>query len=367
MSVSGDVLLVGSVPLASVEEVLRTCGRAVGDRVFALPDGEVGERSTWIGALPHMSYVDNPDLEAITLIPREQVVSPDGQHDDLLSGSFSTFRLKPGVTETRFDLHFGPAAISSYEVFQRLREEGTIPEGVRFQVCIPFTSDAIDIFFPEPADHPIVTRAYEDSVRATIDSILEHVPADDLAIQWDYCSEVLHVIGALDRFAPTPPPGTSEERFQRLTSPEYLAPLSKSIPDEVLVGYHLCYGTWGGWPMTEVRDLDLCVRLANALVANTPHRIDFMHLPSMPDPDEEFFAPLARLEVGDARVFLGIECSDGLEALMHRAELARRHLPDFGIAHYCGYGRDDGADISALLADSREAARRLAGESWVPT
>ena len=37
----------------------------------------------------------------------------------------------------------------------------------------------------------------------------------------------------------------------------------ETIPEDVLIGYHLCYGTWGGWPMTEVDDLSLCVRLSN--------------------------------------------------------------------------------------------------------
>src|SRR5262245_54669475 len=37
--------LVGSVPLASAEEVFRTLGRDLGDRVRRLPDGETGPRA----------------------------------------------------------------------------------------------------------------------------------------------------------------------------------------------------------------------------------------------------------------------------------------------------------------------------------
>ena len=46
-----DVFLVGSVPLESAEEVFRVCSEKVGDRVFALPDGELGPRQMWILAL----------------------------------------------------------------------------------------------------------------------------------------------------------------------------------------------------------------------------------------------------------------------------------------------------------------------------
>src|SRR5215207_6119287 len=40
--------LVGSVPLASADEVFRTLGRELGDRVRRLPDGETGPRADWI-------------------------------------------------------------------------------------------------------------------------------------------------------------------------------------------------------------------------------------------------------------------------------------------------------------------------------
>src|SRR5215813_13773262 len=42
------VHLVGSVPLASAEEVLSRTGTALGDRLRRLPDGETGPRSDWI-------------------------------------------------------------------------------------------------------------------------------------------------------------------------------------------------------------------------------------------------------------------------------------------------------------------------------
>lgn len=358
----GDVLLVGSVPFDTVEEVMRTCGTTVGDRVLAVPDGEIGLRSTWIGALPHMSYEKCPDLEPVHVVAPEDVKSPDHHGPDLLD-AFATFRLRPGVTETSFELHFGPEAIRSYAVFTRLRSEGVIPEGVRFQVSIPFTSDATDIFFPEPADREIVTRAYETSVQRMIREILEHVPADDLVIQWDYCSEVLHCIGAFDAIWPPAPGDTPEARFERYTNREYVAPLSQGIPDEVMLGYHICFGTWGGWPIGRVLDIGLCVRLAGALVANTPHRVDFVHLPSMPDPAPDYFRPLADLDIGDTKVFLGIELSDGLDALMRRAQMAREHLPQFGLAHYCGYGREEPARVRELLTEIRDGAERLAAGS----
>ena len=43
-----NLLLVGSVPLKSVEDVMHTFGGALGAYLPALPDGEVGERRSWV-------------------------------------------------------------------------------------------------------------------------------------------------------------------------------------------------------------------------------------------------------------------------------------------------------------------------------
>ena len=45
---TGGVLLVGSVPLRSAEEVFQVMATELGDRITQLPDGETGPRSDWI-------------------------------------------------------------------------------------------------------------------------------------------------------------------------------------------------------------------------------------------------------------------------------------------------------------------------------
>ncbi len=42
--VSSELLLVGSLPAESTDEALRAGGELFGDMVFALPDGETGQR-----------------------------------------------------------------------------------------------------------------------------------------------------------------------------------------------------------------------------------------------------------------------------------------------------------------------------------
>lgn len=351
---NSDVFLVGSVPVASdtSEEVLRLCANAVGDRVFALPDGEVGDRRMWIGGLGKTTFSRHPDLQP----------APD------VAGPFGAYRLKPSVKTLSLInyLPYADAALSSYEHFRKLRAGGTIPADVRFQVSLPTPHAAIGGYFGDiKREWPMLMRAYEQAIVADIGRMLEGIPAEDLVIQWDYCTEICDIVGtdsgqaSLDGLWPWNPKGSAEEKFAQHTAASYVAPLTEPIPPQVLCGYHICLGTWPQVPFASARDLSFVVRVANALVKNTPRRVDFLHLPVVPTAGREFFAPLTKLDIGAARVFLGLEAKDGPDALRRRAQAAREFLPSFGVSHYCGYGRDSVHEMPTLLGDLRSGADHL--------
>jgi hypothetical protein len=355
-----NVLVVGSVPLASTEEVFDLCVAKLGEHLFGLPDGEIGPfRSAWVPGLTYLTYIKSPDLEPIVFIPENEFLNPTSHDPDFMARSLSTFRVKEGVTQAVFDLPFGSDALKSYELFCARRKEGLIPPGVRFQVDIPCTQNALVAFFPRPEDYQIVRRAYELGVQHSLAMIFERIPADDLVIQLDYCAELIYIVGTLDQYLPGDERASTEERLREFTSAEYVAPLAGQIPGETVLGYHICYGTWGGWPIARVDDMGPCVAVANALATNTPHRVDYFHLAPMPEPEDEFFAPLADLDVGDAKIFMGLELGDGVEALKARTRQVRRYLPEFGLAHYCGYGRDSRERLPKLLDDLGSAAGSL--------
>ena len=60
---SGELLLVGSVPLATPEEVFATFGAPLGKYLFAMPDGEVGPRRHWISRVHYQVLAAHPELE----------------------------------------------------------------------------------------------------------------------------------------------------------------------------------------------------------------------------------------------------------------------------------------------------------------
>jgi hypothetical protein len=188
-SPSADILLVGSVPFEDATTAFTTSCELFGDRLFALPDGELGARAAWIMGLPHLAYVNHPDLEPIHVVERDQaLISPASHAPELMRSTRATFRLKPGVSETRFDLPYGNEAVNSYEVFRQLKERGVVPAHMRFQVCFPTTQAGTVGFFPDKKDEAIVRAAYNRGLRNGIDRILAHVPPDELVIQWDYCT-----------------------------------------------------------------------------------------------------------------------------------------------------------------------------------
>jgi hypothetical protein len=256
------------------------------------------------------------------------------------------------------DLPYARFALESYPVFRRLRDEGVIEEGVRFQVCLPAPHSAIDGFFEDASQWPEVYQAYLEGIRGEIKRTLEVIPPDDLVIQWDVAWEFVDLAMGEKNFFKFWPKLTPEQKFQRHA--QQLEGLWQGIPDETLLGFHWCYGTWGGWPMAAMTDLGLCVRMSNEAKRRVGRRLDYVHMPVVRRPDEAFFAPLDDLDVGDTKVYLGIvHHTDGIEDFRRRRDLARRHLADFGIGSVCGYGRVEPELLPEILRIHAEDAAEL--------
>jgi hypothetical protein len=346
--VSSELLLVGSLPAESTDEAFRAGGELFGDMVFALPDGETGPRRAWVGYEREFLVRPNPGVDVVaetespTGIPRHAYETP-------------VFKVRAGVSELHWDSW--PRiddAIASYRVFEALRSDGVIPSGVRFQVGLPFPSSALNGFKADFAgDYPVAERAYEELVGRELVRLMASVPPGDLAIQWDMAYETQDIEGVLA--------WTAEGAWERFAGP--VARLTPQIPEEVLVGYHFCYGTFPEWPMFEARDIGLLVRMANYAVEYSGRVVDWVHMAGpryLRSEDRSFFRPLVDLEVGDTRVFLGIVLPvDGLPGLRRRHATASRYLDDFGVAMYCGFGRQPGADPAETMREHRRVVRAL--------
>jgi hypothetical protein len=331
----------GSLNLPSAEAVFRTVTAISGDTVAKLPDGETGERIGWIEAL-------GPKLRA----------SDDLVEETQSTGYKSTpvFRLKPGLSYDDFefpDLGYASNALASYGTFCRLREEGAIAPGVRFQVSLPTVVAGVGPFIT-PAEMVAAEPAYARRLRLEVDQILEAIPSGDLALQWDLAIEM----GVLEGVFPT----YIQPRFEGVVT--RVCELVRWVPEAVPLGCHLCYGDaqevtgqGEGRHWKEPPDAALMVKLANAIMLGAGRRIDWF---SMPVPikrhDEQYFEPLADLALdAGTRVYLGlVHHQDGVDGAQRRIDVAKRYLIDFGVATECGMGRKPPELVPTLLAIQRQ-------------
>jgi len=132
-----SVLLVGSVPLSSAEEVFETVSSELGEWVKRVPDGETGARSLWI------------------VCQGEPMKAADGLEvggERLLQGGIRNprYKIKEGLNpeDVKFGrLGYADNALKSYKIFKRLQRFGKVPAKVRFQVCLPTPLSVVYAFF----------------------------------------------------------------------------------------------------------------------------------------------------------------------------------------------------------------------------
>ena len=361
--VNSDVLLVGSLPFETAEDAFRSVGEHLSGHIGWVPDGEPGPRQMWVGMLANLVFSQHPDIEQTKTPPTNDPV--EGMPDEVVTKTdelegFWLFRVKDGRKLAFRDLKYGSFAAESYEVFRRLRDEGAIPPGVRFQMSVPSPHSAIDGCFEDPTQWPDIYSAYVEGIRGEIHKALQTIPAEDLVIQWDIALELLDIYLDDRRWLNFWPKLTQEQKFERHAG--QFDELWQEIPDQTLLGIHWCFGTWGGWPMADMADLNACVRLSNEAKRRFKHRLDYVHMPVTVEPDEAFMAPLDRLDIGDTKVFLGmVHHTDDIDAFRRRRDLARKHLDSFGIGSVCGYGRLPAHELTGVLRIHAEDAAELQG------
>jgi len=331
--VGRPVLLVGSVPLKSAEDVFGQTAGALGPLLQRIPDGETGERTQWI-AWQFSSFAKTPGLAA-------------GGGSGVVEGTARPpqFRMKPGVKAA--EIAFGPLgyaerAIQSYAIFRRMRASGSIPQGTRFQVSLP-TPLAVVFAFIAPDQVRDLWPVYERRLLAELDEIATAIPHEDLAVQWDVAIEICQILEN----------PVVAKNWSIDTLVEGIVRAADRVPRGVELGLHFCYGDPGHKHVVEPKDTGLMVDLANRLSAAVAGAIAWVHMPvPRSRSDDEYFAPLRGLKMKpDTTLFLGlVHFTDGLAGAQQRLAAAKRVRTNFGIATECGLGRRPPETIPDLLA-----------------
>jgi hypothetical protein len=329
---SKQVLLVGSIPLSSSEEVFREVASRIGPLVRRMPDGETGDRAGWTAW-------------QTKVMERTRGIVRAGDRD-VHGIPFATYRVTPGNSPA--DIVFPPlgyasAAKQSYRVFERLRAEGVSPHS-RFQVSLPTPLAVVQAFFWGSPDLPAVCQRYERRLLAELDEILAAIPHEILSLQWDIAVE-FHRIWEK-------PDSELAHQFPPDTLIDTIARLSDCVPEPVELGWHFCYGDAGHRHMVEPRDMRLMTEKANALSRRTRRRANWLHMPVPRDRyDDAYFTPLGDISVGnDTEIYLGlIHLTDGVEGTRRRMAAADKVISAYGIATECGFGRRSPETVLPLL------------------
>ncbi|MCC7462839.1 MAG: hypothetical protein IT480_10310 [Gammaproteobacteria bacterium] len=338
MNDPGRVHLVGSVPLATVAEVMGTCAERLGDTCHRLPDGEAGG---WVN-LPAATLARATGLELVS-----SRIFPGTTHE------VRTWRLQPGTAPeaVRYAATgYVDTARSSYAEFRRLRAAGRIAAHTRFQVCLP-TAYATIAMSLVPEDVVAALPGYEQRVLGEVDAICALIPHAELALQWDVALEVIDVLEAQKPLI--------AQQLGVAGVADALARACQRVPPDVEVGVHLCYGNPGGKHLLEPADLGKLVELSNLLFARLRRPLNWLHMPvPIARDDAAYFAPLGQLALpAGTELFLGlIHPGDGLDGARRRIGAARRYARQFGVATECGMRFYPPAGIGELLSLHRQAA-----------
>jgi hypothetical protein len=334
------VHLVGSIALDSVDDVFRTEGRTLGRRLQRIPDGEPGGRRLWISwQYPLLRSL--PFLKADTGQPNQ-------------TSGFLPLGLAEGSDpETiRFpELGYAREARPSYQDFTAARSRGDVAPGTRFQVSLPTPFAVINPFILAK-DVLAIEPPYERAMLGEVAAICGVIPHQDLCIQWDICIEMVLWDGRWP-FMSNPFADLRTEVMARLKR------LAAAVPEDVDLGFHLCYGDWEAKHFIEPEDSRKLVEFANALIAAVTRPIAYLHIPvPINRSDDAYFAPLSELELpGSTELYLGLVHDDGAEATRNRIRAAANHRSEFGIATECGMARCRTPElVQGLLAIHAEVA-----------
>lgn len=327
--------LVGGLKAPDAGAAMRVAGHILGGHLHSLTDGETGERLEWISwQQERLASVEGIEKTGFRQMPTD--------HPDY--SKFPTLVVDPSVTQLPArSLGYADDAEASYAIFRRLRDEGAIPEEVKFQVSIP-TAYASVVAYVREEDQERFFPVYADAIAQEVAEISSVVPAEDLVIQYDVAIEVGVLTGALS---------AAGKLASKEFVVEHLSELLALPAGGAERGLHLCYGDRRHSHFTVPEDLSLCVELANGA-----GDADFIHMPVDREHgrDPGYHEPLRELRHA-GRLALGVIDYEGDEQRTRElidAATTGGGAREFAVATECGMARidrrsPDGPSLEDLL------------------
>lgn len=331
------VLLVGSLPYDDEATAMSRVHELAGDRLIALPDGEIGERSDQYPNGDRSQWVAGLGGRLTRESALFDVIDAGTMNEHGFPVDFdSTIRLRPkaNVTELgqRLSLGYDTFARRSWPHFARLKS--STQHDLRMQVGLP-TGLGVAASVLSPTRALRFAPAFAVCVAREAQNTVSAIGAENLLFQVEAPAEVVMA-----------------HRTPRLAWRLAQGPvidLLRQLPDQVPIGLHLCYGDLNNNAAITPQGFERLIGFAQALLRRWPqsHTLAYIHLPfaagSSPSPtDAAAYRALSRLELpAGARLVAGFvherSTLAGLETLLATIEAMRGARVD--VATACGLGR----------------------------
>jgi hypothetical protein len=333
----------GSVNLPDAETVMREISSRVPTGVRRITDGETGDRNYWI-SFQTRKFEQMPEFETVAS-GRAYETAADAP-------DMPQLRLAEGASAETIDwpnLGYADEYTKSFATFEQLQEQGTIPAGVRLQLQYP-TPLASMAGTIAPEAQPAVAPAYEQALFADLDTLLDRLPHERVAVQWDIAVELGALEGAMGVTMP----------MEQIASG--IVRCIERVPADVPVGLHLCYGDYGHQHFKQPASLHMQVDLVNSVTSATQRSLDFVSFTVPQDRDDNaYFEPLGMLRSGsDTELNFALvpyhpadqapgTTARQIERIDTALAVSAGGARDWGICTECGMGRVDATDVPELL------------------
>jgi hypothetical protein len=308
----------GSVNLPDAETVMREISSRIPVGVSRMTDGETGDRGYWI-LFQIRKFQQMPEFEPVT-VGRAYETAADAPQSPQL-------RLAEGASADTIEwpnLGYADAYAESFEVFDRLQREGTIPAGVLFQVQYPTPLASMAGTIVRD-DQPAVAASYEKALFADLDTLLDRLPHDRCAVQWDVAVE----FGLLEGAGGAGPATPIDQITPALVRCVDRVPADVPV-DAVVAAAHRPV-SWASFTVPQARrDAGYFAPLRD-LTAGPETELYFALVPYHPDDQSDGTT---------ADQVRHIDGALGLSAAGQR---------DWGVCTECGMGRVERSDVPKLL------------------
>jgi hypothetical protein len=217
--------LVGSILPPDTETVFRECIESLPSRLKRIPDGETGNRS-YFTAFQFAVFSSLP----LCMAPFAMNKAAEAKDIPPAEVEENMAKLQRLSIETGYET----AAIESYAIFNRLKNEDIIPRGMRFQVCLPTGASVVIALHHQYREAGF--EVYEAALFRAMRRLQDAIPAEELSIQIDLAVDTAFWEAVYE-----------EPRFEDIKEGtlRYIVRMIEQGDGGVELGLHNCYGESG--------------------------------------------------------------------------------------------------------------------------